>query len=304
MKKNKAILTVGTVAIDDITSPYGSHTGLLGGSAVHFAMAARFLADVQIVAPIGKDFPQEFLEFLRARKIDVSSICRLNGSSFRWKGSYGHDFCDATTISTNLGVLERFSPVLTPFQQNMKYVFLANIDPKIQLRLLRSLKKPKILAVDTMNYWITNSRGNLIKVLENIDIFFVNEQEIKQLSGENILLKAIKTIKKLGIGLIVVKKGENGVLLYSDNFMIFAPAYPLEKIVDPTGAGDSFAGAFLSYLVKHRSFNKQTLKEALLYSCVIASFTVEDFGVLSLAHIGEHAIKARLNHFKKMLLTL
>ena len=299
--KNNSVLTVGTVALDDIQTPAGTRHGLLGGSAVYFSMAARFLSVPHIVAPIGSDFPKNYLDMLCRHNIDLTSVMCMRGKSFRWSGSYGIDFCGATTIWTKLGVLEKFSPVLTPGQRRMKYVFLANIDPRIQLKLLDSLTDPKIVAVDTMNYWISNTKKELLNVLKKADVFLANEEEVKQLSGERSLLRAVKSVKKIGMDFILVKKGENGVLLYCDDFMFFVPGYPLERIVDPTGAGDSFAGAFISYLAASGSFDKRTLEDALLYSCVMASFTVGGFGVAALAGLNKKIISGRAKLLSEML---
>jgi hypothetical protein len=299
--KKENILIVGTVAIDDIKSPMGKRNGLLGGSAVYASLAARFLSRPEIIAPVGYDFPDKYLSILEKKRIDVSSVERLNGDSFKWSGSYDCDFCNATTLNTRLGVLEVFSPRLSSSQRKAKFVFLANIDPDIQMSLLRSLYSPKIVAIDTMNFWINNKPKQLKKVLSKADVMLANEEEVKSLSGERFLLKAAKSVKKLGIKIVVVKKGEHGVFLYSDRYMFFAPAYPLEKVVDPTGAGDSFAGAFLSYLAARGTVNEKTFKEALFYSCVMASFTVEDFGTAPLENLTAGSINKRKSRLKKML---
>lgn len=298
------VLTIGTVAFDDIITPYGRQDGILGGSATHFAMAARFKYPVEIIAPIGDDFPPKYLKFLSRKNIDVSSLSRISGKSFHWKGSYDKTFADARTIKTELGVLAGFVPSLTKTQVRRDYCFLANIDPEVQLHIINKLKGPRVLASDTMNFWIESARKNLIKTFRAVDVLFINETEIKQLAEERVLLKAVNNVSRMGVETVVVKKGEHGVFLFHKGRFSFAPAYPLERIVDPTGAGDSFAGAFMSFIAASgRRLSSDLLKQALIYSCVMASFTVEGFGSSVLDRLSVSGINARLRKYKSMLIT-
>jgi Sugar kinases, ribokinase family len=296
-----SIVVLGTVALDTVKTPYGFRKEVLGGSATHFSMAARFFTDVHLVAVVGEDFPEKHLDFLRKKGIILTSLTKEKGKTFRWSGEYKGDCNSALTLNTELGVLASFCPRIAEHQKKIKNIFLANIDPDIQARLLDFMYRPKITAVDSMNFWIKHKRASLIKLLKRADIFVANDAEAKDLSKEHNLLKAAKQLRKFGPEMVIVKKGEHGVLFYADNFIFSLPAYPVHKIIDPTGAGDSFAGGFMGYLTKAKKINKTVLKHALAYATVIASFNVEGFGLSRTAELSLREIKSRLKKFKDIV---
>ena len=275
-----SLLVVGTVALDNIKTPSGVRRDLLGGSAAHLAMSARLFTDVHLVAVIGQDFPWKHVRFLQERAIDLSSVTVADGKSFRWEGEYKAENLNAAlTLATELGVLADFKPQVAPSQRSIPHVFLANIDPDVQMQVLQQMKTPKLVGLDSMNLWIAHKRPSLQKLLKKVDLFVANDGEARSLSGENNLIKAAKALRKMGPPLIVVKKGEHGVLFYSDQWTFSFPAYPVEKVVDPTGAGDTFAGGLMGYLSKAGQVNLKTLKKAVIYATTVASFNVEGFGV-------------------------
>ncbi|MCK5491997.1 MAG: bifunctional hydroxymethylpyrimidine kinase/phosphomethylpyrimidine kinase [Candidatus Omnitrophica bacterium] len=294
-----SILVVGSVALDKIKTPYGESNETLGGSATYFSASAVNFSPVNLVAVVGEDFPKNHIQLLKDRNIGLEGLTVQKGKTFRWEGEYGLDFCDAKTIATHLNVFAQFNPVVPDKYRNNKYVFLANIDPEIQLKVLKQMNKPKLVACDTMNYWIESKRNHLMKVLKNVDIVFVNGSEAKQLTSEINLIKAGKEILKFGPKVVVVKKGEHGVILFSKNDIFVSPAFLLESISDPTGAGDTFAGGFMGYLAKNKLLNKTNLRNAVIHGCVMATFAVEDFSPKRLTSIKTADITQRLNKFKK-----
>lgn len=281
-----SLMVVGTVAIDHVATPKGIKNDMLGGSAAHFSMSARLFTKVHLAAVIGKDFPKKYISFLKARGIDLTSLIVSDGKTFRWQGEYkNNDFNTALTLATEIGVLIGYNPQVAKHQKNLPNVFLANIDPDVQMGLLRMMDKPKLVGLDSMNLWIKNKRPSLLKLMKRVDLFVANDGEAKQLTGEHNLIKAAKALRKMGPKLIVVKKGEHGVIFFSDSFMFSFPAYPVEEVVDPTGAGDTFAGGLMGYLSKTKSTSKANLKKALIYATTLASFNVEGFGMQQTASL-------------------
>jgi sugar/nucleoside kinase (ribokinase family) len=292
------------VALDSVKTPFGKRKELLGGSAAHFSMAARLFTEVNLIAIVGKDFPKRHISFLRSKGINLSSLIMDSGRTFRWEGEYKGDLNSALTINTELGVLSVFKPQVTDAQRKIENIFLANVDPDIQEHLLRKMHSPKLVGLDSMNYWINTKRKELIKLLKLIDIYVANDQEARDLSGETNLIKAAKRLSSFGPKMVLIKKGEHGVLFYSQSLhgasgLVFSlPAYPVEKVVDPTGAGDTFAGGFMGYLAKSGKINSSTIKKALAYGTVAASFNVEDFGLYRTHKLTLGDLEKRLIRFK------
>jgi sugar/nucleoside kinase (ribokinase family) len=274
---------------------------MLGGSAVHFSMAARLFTQVHLSAIVGEDFPEGHLNFLRRKGIVLDSLIRSRGKTFQWSGEYRGDLNTALTLSTELGVLPGFQPAVAQGQQRIGYVFLANIDPEAQQRLLRIVRAPKLVALDSMNYWIHNKRKALLRLLRQVDIYVANEQEARDLSGEHNLWKAAKRLRACGPRMVLVKKGEHGVLFYCDNFIFSLPAYPTDKVVDPTGAGDTFAGGFMGYLAKAGKLSAVTLKKALGCGTIAASFNVEGFGLERTGRLRLADLQKRMRHFRRCI---
>lgn len=294
-----SIIVLGTVALDSVKTPFGRRKELLGGSAAHFSMAARLFAKVNLVAIVGEDFPQKHIVFLRNKGLNLTSLIIGKGKTFRWEGQYKGDLNSALTLNTELGVLSVFKPCISEEQRNIRNIFLANVDPDIQGHLLRKMRQSKLVGLDSMNYWIHHKRKELIRLLKHIDIYVANDQEARALSGENNIIKAAKALKSNGARMVLIKKGENGVLFYSDRFIFSLPAYPVEKVVDPTGAGDTFAGGFMGYLAKAGRINSLTLKKALAYGTVAASFNVEDFGLRRTSELTLEDLERRLIKFRE-----
>lgn len=297
-----SILVVGSVALDSVKTPYGEKIEALGGSATFFSLSASYFAPVNIVAVIGEDFPKQHLEFLRKRKnIDISGIeIKNGGKTFRWKASYEADINNPQTLDTQLNVFGEFNPVIPDRYKDSKYLFLANIDPDLQHNILSQIKRPRIIACDSMNYWIKTKRQSLERLLKKVDIFFVNDSEARLLAEKDNLLKAAKHIITLGPEIVVVKKGEHGVLFVSRNSSFIVPAYLLEEVIDPTGAGDTFAGGFMGYIASQAKFNDSAYRKAVVYGTVMASFNVESFSVGKLAALKKDLIEKRLKEFIKL----
>ncbi|MBP7088870.1 MAG: sugar kinase [Candidatus Omnitrophica bacterium] len=294
-----SILVVGSIALDTIRTPFGKTDNELGGSATYFSVSASFFSSVNLVAVIGKDFPVRHISFLKKRNIDLEGLVQKKDKTFRWIGEYDKCFSDAKTIATYLNVFAKFDPKIPARYQNSSYVFLANIDPVIQEKVLAQVKNPRLIACDTMNFWIQNKRRQLVKLLKKIDVFLINESEAKELTYEPNLLKAGKKIIKLGPKIIVIKRGEHGVLLFTPNNIFILPAFILESVIDPTGAGDTFAGGFMGYLTKTKVLNINSLRQAVVYGSIMASFAVEDFGLRCLGTVKLANIQKRLKQFKK-----
>lgn len=295
------LAVVGTVAIDAVETPFGRRDRVFGGSASYFSYAASFFTPVSLVAVVGEDFPLEYRKILEERSIDLSHLSRAEGRTFFWRGRYSSDLNSAQTLETQLNVLTQFNPELK-FKKTPAYIFLANIDPALQSRVLDQLEKPrlKFVACDTMNYWIANKREDLLRVLARVDCLIINDGEARELTGESNLIRAAQKIKGLGPELVVVKKGEHGVLLFYGAQFFALPAYPLESVFDPTGAGDSFAGGLMGWLASTGRLDFQNMKRAVAWGSVIASVAVEDFGLESLRRTSLKRLKERLEIFRRI----
>lgn len=295
------LLVVGSVAFDSVKTPFGEAQNALGGSAAYFSVAASFFTPVQLVAVIGKDFPEEEVEYLKSRGIDISGLQRTDGKTFRWQGEYTYQLNEAHTLKTELNVLETFQPKLPKNFTESEIVFLANIDPVLQRDVLAQVKKPKFVSADTMNFWIASKRAELIETLRNVDGFIINDGEARELSKEVNLIKAAQIIRSFGPKTLVIKRGEYGVLLFDEEGIFSAPAYPLETVFDPTGAGDSFAGGFMGYLTKTRNFSHANLRKAVIFGSVVASFNVEDFSFSRMRRLDISEIEVRYRSFRKLM---
>ncbi|MBU4252593.1 MAG: bifunctional hydroxymethylpyrimidine kinase/phosphomethylpyrimidine kinase [Candidatus Omnitrophica bacterium] len=293
-----SIIVLGTVALDSVKTPFGRRKELLGGSAAHFSMAARLFTGVNLIAIVGSDFPRRHISFLRSKGLNLSSLIMDKGKTFRWEGEYQGDLNSALTLNTQLGVLSVFKPQVSEAQRKIENIFLANVDPDIQEHLLTKMHSPKLVGLDSMNYWINTKRKELIKLLKHVDIYVANDQEARTLSGESNLIKAAKGLCSLGPEMVLIKKGEHGVIFYNKKFTFSLPAYPVEKVIDPTGAGDTFAGGFMGYLVKSGKINSAVIKKALAYGTVAASFNVEDFGLYRTSKLTRGDLERRLTKFK------
>lgn len=310
-KSPQSILAVGSLAFDTIETPAGRAERVLGGSLNYFSIAASFYAPIQLVGVVGEDFPADHVSWLSSRKIDVSGIKKLPGKTFHWVGSYDGNLNEAKTLSTFLNVLEQFDPHLSESHKNTDYVFLANIDPILQQRVLDQVHSPKLIACDSMNFWITGKPKELRKTLKRVDILSINEGEAALLSGERNLTLAAKAIHKMGPSVVIIKRGEYGAILFTPGGVFLAPAFLVEKVTDPTGAGDSFAGAFMGYLAEnggnremaktHPGQWETLLRRAVVAGCVMASFTVEDFSFDRLKRLETRELVARQNDLIKML---
>lgn len=274
------LVALGTIALDNIKTASGVRRDLLGGSAAHFAMSARLFTKVHLVGIIGHDFPDRHIHFLRRKGVDLTSVVTHEGKSFRWEGEYRlGDYNNAITLATELGVLLNYRPRIAAHQRHIPNVFLANIDPDVQLRLLNMMGRPKLVGLDSMNLWIKNKPRSLKRLMKKVDLFVANDTEAAMLSGESNLIKTAKCLRRMGPKFIVIKKGEHGVFFYCDRFMFSFPAYPVERVVDPTGAGDTFAGGLMGYLSTIRKINEKAIRKAAIYATTIASFNVEGFGM-------------------------
>jgi len=297
-----SIIVLGTVALDTVKTPFGRRKHMLGGSAAHFAMSARLFTNVNLVAIIGEDFPAKYVDFLHKKGVILTSLVKESGRTFKWEGEYKGDLNAALTLNTELGVLSAFRPSISKEQRRIKYIFLANVDPDIQRQLLSSMHSPVLVGLDSMNYWIHHKRGALLRLLKKVNIYVANDQEARVLSGENNLIKAAKCLYSYGPRMILIKKGEHGVIFYSDKFIFSIPAYPTDKVIDPTGAGDTFAGGFMGYLARVKKINAGTLKKAVAYGTVAASFNVEDFGLNRTSRLTLNELEYRLAQFRKYVL--
>lgn len=299
--KSSPLAVIGTVAIDEVETPFGRRDRAFGGSASYFSYAASFFTPVSLVAVVGQDFPDEFLSVLQERPIDLSHLERSQGKTFFWKGRYGFDLNTAQTLETQLNVLTEFNPQVR-FNPAPEFLFLANIDPDLQARVLEQAGRPKarFVACDTMNFWIENKRPELLKVLARVDAMVLNENEARELSEEPNLIRAAQKIHGWGPAKVVIKKGEHGVLLFDEGKFFILPAYPLETVFDPTGAGDSFAGAMMGCLAQTRDLSFENFKRAVAYGAVVASFTVEDFSLDRLRRLDLKQIEERLEIFRKI----
>lgn len=309
--KSSEILTVGSMAFDSVQSPAGKVDKVLGGSVNYFSVAASFFAPIHIVGVVGEDFPVSHLEWLKKRNIDTSGISIVPGKTFHWVGEYNENLNEAKTLSTALNVFEHFDPKLNEKQKDAEIIFLANIDPVLQTSVLNQVNKSNLVACDSMNFWIAGKPSELKETLKRVDILSINETESALLSGEKNILKAAKIIQSMGPSVIIVKRGEYGAMLITKDSVFMAPAFPVSKVVDPTGAGDSFAGAFVGYLAAHRVDRNlqntqpkewnQILRNAVVSGCTMASFTVEDFSLHRLMKLEKGEFDQRRAELIEML---
>lgn len=295
-----SLLVVGSVAFDTVSTPFGRAEDVLGGSATYFSVAASYFTDVSLVAVVGEDFPEKHVTFLKSRNINVDGLERVPGNTFRWKGEYGFDLNQAKTLETHLNVFQDFSPKLPESYRSAEIVFLANIDPELQLAVRRQVKSPSLVVCDTMNFWIEGKYDALLATLREVDILVINDGEARQLAKEANLVKAARKILTFGPKSVVVKRGEYGAIMFGRDGAFAAPAYPLEEVFDPTGAGDTFAGGFLGYLVSTRNFTEASLRRAIVMGSVMASFNVEDFSLNRLKGLDIKEIEGRFREFRRL----
>jgi sugar/nucleoside kinase (ribokinase family) len=297
-----SLLVVGSMAFDSIKSPFGEVERVVGGSATYFSLAASYFTSVRLVSVVGRDFPGETIRMLSARGIDLEGLKIADGETFHWKGYYEYDLNTAHTVRTDLNVFKDFVPVLPSAWRETSFVFLGNIDPRLQLDILAQVRNPRIVALDTMNFWIGKSPQLLREVIRNVDILVLNEAEVREITGEFNLVKAARKLMAMGPGRVVIKRGEYGVLHLSDGQIFAAPAYPLETIFDPTGAGDSFAGGFMGYLASRGDgeLTEMDYRLATMYGSAVASFTVEAFSTERLQGLTKEDIARRVSSFRTL----
>jgi ribokinase len=295
------VVISGTVALDSIKTPFGEAREVLGGSAVYSSVAAREFAGAGIVSVIGKDFPKKYLSFLRTMGIDTAGIEVKKGDTFRWKGYYEYDMNQAHTLDTRLNVLAAFDPVLPDAYRQAKFLFLANTGPEIQMKVYRQMKKPRFVMMDTMNFWIENKKDALTKMIERVDVIVLNDAEARQYWDTPNLVHAGRSFLEMGLKAVIIKKGEHGALMFTDGACFSAPAYPLEKLVDPTGAGDSFAGGFIGWLARTGDLSPRNMRKAVIFGSAIASFDAEDFSLNRLKKITRDDIFHRYMMFQDIV---
>ncbi len=295
-----SVLVVGSVAFDTVATPFGKREKILGGSATYFSFSCSFFAPVFLVAVVGRDFPDEHRRLLEEKGINLEGLQVAEGNTFHWGGSYHFDMNEAETEFTDLNVFENFHPRLPESCRNCEYVLLANIDPDLQLEVLQQVKNPRLVVGDTMNLWIELKKERVKEVIGRLDILILNDAEARQLTGEVGLKNAADQVLALGPRAVVIKKGEHGALLFTRQEIFSAPGLPLEKVVDPTGAGDSFAGGFMGYLARTGDDSFAALRKAVIYGSVMASFNVEDFSLERLKRVGEDDIKDRYRRFQEL----
>ena len=295
-----SVLVVGSVALDTIETPFGKAEDALGGSATFFSAAASFFSPIELVGVVGEDYPRDGLRFLEQRGVDLAGLETRAGESFRWSGVYDFDLNSRETRETRLGVFAEFRPRIPEAFRDAEWIFLGNIDPVLQIDVLDQVRSPKLVACDTMNYWIEGKRSDLLRLLERVNVIMVNDSEVRELSGEYNLLKAARWIQKRGPSMVVVKKGEHGAILFTPDVVFFAPGFPLEDVFDPTGAGDAFAGGFMGYLARAGSTSSDELRRAMIYGSTLGSFAVERMGVNRLIDLEMDEIEERVTRFREL----
>jgi sugar/nucleoside kinase (ribokinase family) len=295
-----SLVVVGSVAFDTIRTPAGEAEEIVGGSATHFALAASWFTPVKVVAVVGEDFREEHLAVFRERRIDVEGLERAPGRTFRWRGEYHGDMNTARTLETQLNVFERFQPKIPESYRHAPFLFLGNIQPALQLGVRRQMNRTRLVTLDTMNFWIERTPAELRQALAEVDAVTLNDGEARMLTGLHNLRQAAQAIRGMGPGIVAIKRGEHGVSLYTEHFIFKMPGYPLEEIRDPTGAGDSFAGGFMGYLAGTGEVSEAHLRRAVVYGSVIASFTVEDFGLRRSLRLTREEIEARFREFNQL----
>ncbi|HZF69161.1 MAG TPA: PfkB family carbohydrate kinase [Gemmatirosa sp.] len=296
-----SVLVVGSVALDSVETPFGKADLVLGGSGTYFSASASHLTPVQLVGVVGNDYPLDQLAPLRARGVDLSGVEQADGSSFRWRGRYRHDLNSAETLETHLGVFSHFAPKIPEAFRSSPYVFLANIDPRLQLQVLEQVERPKLVACDTMNFWIESRRPELLALFARVDIVLLNDGEARQLTEQTNLVHAARWILARGPKVVIIKKGEHGAFMFTGDSVFFAPAYPLENIFDPTGAGDSFAGGFIGYLARTGDLSDENMRRAVVYGSAMGSFAVEQFSIGRVLEVTRAEIDARVSEFRRLV---
>jgi sugar/nucleoside kinase (ribokinase family) len=294
------LLVVGSVALDTVKTPFGEVSEVLGGSATFFSTAASYFTSVDLIAVVGEDFPPQHLTFLQSRGIDLTGLERRPGATFRWKGEYTHQLNEAHTLDTKLNVFETFRPKIPETYRSPDLLFLGNIDPELQLDVLQKLPRPPLVACDTMNFWINGKRDALWRVLEQVDILIVNDGEARALGEDSNLVKVAQKVLARGPKHLIIKRGEYGVLMFNEKQVFGAPAFPLEDVRDPTGAGDAFAGGFLGYLTATGNRSVEAFKQAIIFGSVMASFAVESFSLDRLRILDYKEIQERFRAFKHL----
>lgn len=296
------ILVVGSAGYDTITTPKGRRENILGGSANYFSVAASLYSKVNVVGVVGDDYKDEDFEKLRSRGVDVDGLQKVPGETFHWEGKYEDDMNEAITVETCLNVFENFHPEIPQSYKNSTYIFLANIDPILQLEVLKQVDNPRFVGADTMNFWIDSKKDELKEVLKKIDVLLINEEEARQLTGNLNAIGAAKELVEMGPRGVVIKRGEYGFVLYADNQYFILPAFPIADVVDPTGAGDTFAGGFFGYLSKlNEDWNMAHLKQACVNGCLMASFTVQGFGLDALQEVDWAKVEKRQAEYFKVI---
>lgn len=295
-----SLLVVGSVALDSVKTPFGEENDVLGGSATYFSISASFFNKVNLVAVVGEDFPDKYIKLLNSFPINIDALEQIPGKTFRWKGEYNYDLNEAQTLDTQLNVFADFNPKIPETYKESKYVFLANIDPDLQIKVLDQIKNPKLVVCDTMNYWIEGKLDSLKRLLARIDILIINDAETRELGGDPNIVKAAQNVLSWGPKSIIVKRGEYGSLMFSNSSIFSAPAYPLEFVFDPTGAGDTFAGGFMGYISKRDDISEDTIRQAIIFGSTMASFNVEKFSLKRLQLLTWNEIEDRFMFFKRI----
>lgn len=295
-----SLLVVGSIALDSIFTPFGETADALGGSAVYFSVAGSLLHPVQVVGVVGNDYPVHELDRLAARGIDWSGVERADGESFRWKGKYSYDLQSRETLETRLGVFAQFQPKIPPSFRSAKFVFLGNIDPELQLGVLEQVTDPSLVVCDTMNYWIQSKKAALMALLERVDVLMVNDTEARELSGDWNIHRAGRWILQNGPSRVVIKQGEHGALLIERSRTFYVPAFPLENVFDPTGAGDAFAGGFMAYLARRGSVSEDDIRRAMVVGATMGSYAVEQFGIRGFDDITLRDVNLRIHAFEDL----
>ena len=295
-----SLLVIGSVAFDAIETPFGKTDKIIGGAATYIALSSSYLEDdINLVAVVGGDFPKEDIKLLESHGIDTEGLqIKEDEKSFFWSGKYHNDMNSRDTLITELNVLENFDPVIPSSYQNSDYVMLGNLSPDVQSTVIERMEsKPKLIAMDTMNFWMDIAKESLDKTIAMVDVLIINDEEARQLSGEYALVKAAKKIMAMGPQFLIIKKGEHGALLFDSESVYFCPALPLEEVFDPTGAGDTFAGGFIGYLASTDDISFNNMKRAVIYGSVMASFCVEKFGTERLVNLDQSEINSRIQQF-------
>ena len=295
-----SVLVVGSIALDSIETPHGNAEDSLGGSALYFSAAASFFSPVNVVGVVGKDFDFSQVDFLKKRRVDFEGLVAEEGKTFRWGGRYRENMNKRDTLFTHLNVFQNFAPVIPARYRKDELIFLANIAPELQLEVLEQIDKPRLSVLDTMNFWISGAREPLVRLIEKVDVLILNDEELRELTGLRNMFESARGLLKSGPRAVVIKKGEHGAVLVTQDGYFLAPAYPVSRVVDPTGAGDSFAGGFLGYLSTCKTIDHQNLRRAVAYGAVAASFTVEDFSFNRLKNITLRDIEARVELLRQM----